>query len=124
MLSFFLVFIGGSIGATLRYLVSILTNKYLSITHWGTFIINIVGCIFLGFVTTLALNHSNFIASNLKLFLTTGIAGGFTTFSTFGYENITLLKNGDIFKSLLYVSSSFIFGLLAICGGYVLANLI
>jgi len=118
------VFLGGGIGASLRYLTFLASNKYFGITYWATFIINVLGCLFLGFVATLAINNPHLFDSNFKLFLTTGIAGGFTTFSTFSYENITLLRDGKIFKSLTYIVSSLVFGLLAVYCGFLLAKLV
>lgn len=116
MLELFLVFLGGSIGATLRYLLSCAALGLGSSYH-GTFIINIIGCLFLGFVTYIALKKENIINSNLKLFLTTGIAGGFTTFSTFSYESFTLIKSGNIQISIIYMLTSLFVGLFSIAFG-------
>jgi len=124
MLGYLLVFIGGSLGAGLRFLISHKANKHFGITYWSTFIINVTGSLFLGLIATLAANKTGFVSSNLKLFLCTGIAGGFTTFSTFGYENLVLLKEGQVLKSIVYVFSSLIAGLLGILCGYYLACLI
>lgn len=123
MFNLFAVFVGGGIGSSLRYAFSTLSKKHFGINCRATFTINIIGCIFLAFFSTLALKNSNIINHNLALFLTTGIAGGFTTFSTFSYENINLLKEGKILISFLYLSSSLIFGAMGIYFGYLLANL-
>jgi CrcB protein len=116
------VFLGGGCGASLRYLLGLLANKKLGITYWSTFLINVLGCLFLGFVTTLVINHPNLLHHNVYLFLTTGVTGGFTTFSTFSYENLTLLKEGEIQKSLLYMTSSLFCGVFGIYLGYLLAH--
>jgi fluoride exporter len=116
------VFLGGGIGASLRYLISLFLKKYFGITHWATFIINVSGCLFLGFITSLALKNVHLIDTYLKLFLTTGIAGGFTTFSTFSYENIDLLKNGKILNSVIYTTLSVILGIIAVYCGFLLGN--
>ncbi|MCK7484434.1 MAG: fluoride efflux transporter CrcB [Bacillus subtilis] len=101
MLSFLAIFIGGGIGAILRYFVSVLSNKYIGIDFpYGTLIVNIVGCFFLGLVIALSLSKIANINQNLLLFLTTGIAGGFTTFSAFSYESLTLLEKGEFLKKL------------------------
>lgn len=124
MFNIIVVFVGGGIGASLRYLFSLGAKKYFGITYWATFLINILGCLFLGFIATISINNPNSSYANLKLFLTTGIAGGFTTFSTFSYENIELLKEGKIATSFLYMSASLFCGLVGIYLGYLLASLI
>lgn len=116
------VFIGGGIGASLRYLFSLWVNKNFGLTYWATFLINVSGCLFLGFVATFAILHTNSSFSQFKIFLTTGIAGGFTTFSTFSLENINLLKEGNVLKSVVYMGASSFFGLLGIYIGFWLAN--
>lgn len=122
MFNIFAVFIGGGIGSSLRYLFSISSKKYFGINCRATFVINVIGCLFLAFFSTLAVKNSSWINHNLKLFLTTGIAGGFTTFSTFSYENISLLQEGRVLTSFLYLTSSFVFCSLGIYFGYLLAN--
>lgn len=118
------VFLGGGFGASLRYLFSLWASKIFALTHWATFFINVLGCLFLGFIATLISNHPNIINNKIYLFLTTGVAGGFTTFSTFSHENVILLKDGKIFQSILYILLSLFFGLLGIYLGFLLANLI
>lgn len=86
--------IGGFLGASLRYLVSIGAIKlFKSDFPLGTLIVNVVGAILIGFIMQLSLGVS-FITPNLKLFLTTGILGGLTTFSTFSFETISLFQSG------------------------------
>lgn len=118
------VLIGGGIGACLRYLFSSLAKKHFGITHWATFVINIVGCLFLGYIAAFAIKHPNFIEHNFYLLLTTGIAGGFTTFSTFCYENLELLQQGKILHSLIYFKLSLLIGVLAVSLGYALVHII
>jgi len=118
------VFLGGGLGASLRYLFGLLANKKFGMTYWATFFINVFGCLFLGVVTTLVFKHPNVMHHEAYLFLTTGVAGGFTTFSTFSYENLTLLKDGKILRSALYMISSLFCGILGIYLGYLLANLV
>lgn len=121
MLDILAVFTGGGIGASLRHIISVYSREKFGINCRATFMINIVGSLFLAFISTLAINHSHVVSPIIKLFLVTGIAGGFTTFSTFSYENINLIRSGRFFISLLYLSSSFIFSMLAIYFGYKLA---
>ena len=120
----FAVFMGGGIGAVLRYLFSVLARHKFGITYWATFLINVLGCVFLGAIMGLSLQQPNLIPLNLKFFLATGIAGGFTTFSTFSQENIDLLKSGKTYTSLAYIFSSLICGFAGIYAGFELINLI
>lgn len=124
MLGALAVFIGGGIGASLRHLFSLLAKKHFGLTHWATFYINILGCLFLGFVTSLAVKKPQLIESHFYLFLATGIAGGFTTFSTFCYENLVLLQEGKIFKSIAYMALSLTKGLVAVYLGYLLTKFV
>lgn len=86
--------IGGCIGSIIRYLVTIKsTNLFESNIPIGTLIVNIVGGFFIGMISELSMS-TDLISPDLKLFLTTGIMGGLTTFSTFSYETISLISDG------------------------------
>jgi fluoride exporter len=121
MLEILLVFIGGSIGSSLRYFLSCIAHDF-GCSYQGTFIINIIGCFFFGFVAYIALKKESIINPNLKLFLTTGIAGGFTTFSTFSYESFKLIQNGLIMTAWLYIVLSTLIGIAFALFGYSLAK--
>jgi fluoride exporter len=121
MTKFLAVFLGGSLGASLRYLISLIAHNY-GWSYQGTFVINILGCLFLGFVMYIALQKP--FNPDLKLFLTTGIAGGFTTFSTFSYEAFTLIKTYQIMTGLVYMLLSCVIGLAATGVGMFLAKLL
>lgn len=116
------VFIGGGIGACLRYLLALYGKKYFQFTCKNTFITNIVGCLLLGIILAGVNRIPHLLNPNFKLFLTTGIIGSFTTFSTFAYENITLLKDKEIFKSFAYTTLSLVLGLAAVFCGFVIVN--
>jgi len=106
---------GGLIGASLRYLISIYTARVLGTDFpYGTLFVNILGGFLIGFVMELSLG-TDLISPNLRLFLTTGLMGGLTTFSTFGYETISLFNEGS------YILGSLNAGLnLFLCLGFVI----
>jgi fluoride exporter len=111
-----LVFIGGGTGSICRYLFGREISKYLSLSFpFSTFIINILGCLTLGIFSTFLVKQG--LSENWKLLLATGFCGGFTTFSTFSYENYILLVSGNQLGFLIYSSLSFVIGLLAIVVG-------
>jgi len=86
--------IGGFIGASMRYLISMQSSKLLnSNIPVGTLIANVLGGFLIGVIMEISMS-TDLISPNLKLFLTTGIMGGLTTFSTFSYETICLLGDG------------------------------
>lgn len=104
------VFIGGGVGCVFRYLISLYFNKSsASIFPLGTFVVNMLGCLLLGFFFAVLMNKSE-ISSGLKLFLSVGFCGGLTTFSTFSWELITIFPQNQIL-ALLYGVISLIFGL-------------
>ena len=106
MQSYMLVFLGGGIGAAARYWLSGLIHERLgSGFPYGTLVVNIMGCFIIGLV--MGSMQERFLSHpSLRLFLTIGILGGFTTFSSFSYETIAMLKDGEIaFASLNILAS-------------------
>lgn len=110
--------IGGCIGASLRYII---TKQSASLFNFsiplGTLIVNVVGGFLIGMIMEISVS-TDFISPNLKLFLTTGIMGGLTTFSTFSYETISLISDG---RYLLGTANVFLNVFLSL-GGVVLAT--
>ena len=107
----FLIGLGGGIGSVLRYLTSVVIEKYYAtVFPLATLIINIFGCLLIGIIMGV-LEKNQVTDSAMKWLLVTGFCGGFTTFSAFGYENIRLLQNGSIFLPFVYISCSIILGL-------------
>ncbi|MEM6514992.1 MAG: fluoride efflux transporter CrcB [Bacteroidota bacterium] len=108
-----LVFVGGGFGSTLRFLI----GKWLNSTNdgipYGTFAANIIGSLLIGIILGFAVK-SDTISSNQTLLLATGFCGGFTTFSTFAYENHIFLKGGDFTLFAVYTILSFILGFAAV----------
>ena len=118
MKSFLLVFLGGGIGSSCRFLISnILNYNFKSFHYLGTFSVNIIGCILIGIVMGFLQKENNFNQNYLLLF-SSGFCGGFTTFSAFANENLDLIKSGNFSVFLVYVISSVIFGIAAAYLGY------
>ncbi|HMI07056.1 MAG TPA: fluoride efflux transporter CrcB [Flavobacterium sp.] len=117
-----LVAIGGAIGSVLRYLTSLFVQKfYASSFPLATFLTNILGCFLIGLIVGL-LDKNQLADSNLKWFLITGFCGGYTTFSAFGFENVSLLQNNHSGLALLYIGASIFIGLAAVWAGLSLAK--
>lgn len=90
LLSILAVALGGAIGSVARYLVSLWTAaRGWTSFPWATLIVNVVGCFLIALIMTIAARMT--MRTNLRLFLTTGIMGGLTTYSTFDYETTTLM---------------------------------
>ena len=116
-----IVFIGGGLGSSLRYIIS----KYLNAGHllpYGTFLVNVVGSLLLGIVLGWAIK-TNSLNSPINLLLAVGFCGGFTTFSTFSFENFTLIKSGDYLPFFSYFFGSLIIGILAVFIGILISKL-
>lgn len=93
------VFLGGGIGAVIRYLISVYTYKPNSGFPLATFLANILACVLLSII----LLSWKDVDPKTKLFLATGLCGGLSTFSTFSYETFDLIQSGQIGTSVLYV---------------------
>ncbi|MFB0938795.1 MAG: fluoride efflux transporter CrcB [Urechidicola sp.] len=116
-----LVFIGGGFGSVLRFLVGKYLNNAETGIPYGTFAANILGSLLIGIVLGLAAKNDS-LSPNQTLFLATGFCGGFTTFSTFAYENHVFLKSGDFTSFAFYTIASFVVGFLAVFLGLYLVK--
>ena len=113
MKNLIIIGVGGAFGAVARHLVGALVIRHVS---WafplGTFLVNLSGCFFIGLLYGIAVRYS-WLTLEWRLFLITGICGGYTTFSSFSFESISLVRQGHYTYFFLYVLGSVILGLLA-----------
>jgi CrcB protein len=113
-----LVGIGGSIGSVLRFLITLLIQKYFTSNFpWPTLLVNIIGCLLMGLIYKEYVLQQN---ENLRYLLMIGFCGGFTTFSAFALENVQLMQQQQWPLSLLYMALSIVLSFL----GFVLGTLI
>jgi fluoride exporter len=116
--------IGGFIGSVSRYGLSSLLYRVLGDRFpYGTMAVNVIGCFTIGLLMTL-FEDRWLVQPNIRLFLTVGILGGFTTFSTFSYETIEILRAGNFATGSINIFGSIIFCLGATWAGVVAAKLV
>ena len=109
-----LVFIGGGIGSILRFGTNSFINHY-AFNQLGTLVVNVLGSFLFGIIVAIGEDKSNYF----NLFLLTGLLGGFTTFSQFSYDVITLQSNDNLY-SIIYVFTSVLMSIsMAILGIYI-----
>lgn len=113
---------GAAIGANLRYGLGLwAAQRFGSAWPYGTFLINVLGCFCIGALLAFIATRQP-LNEPLRLFLVTGLLGGFTTFSTFGYESYTLITTGNWLGAALYIIASVGGGLLAVFLGAALVR--
>jgi CrcB protein len=118
-----LIGIGGFIGSIARYLTVVyFTKNFPSSFPYGTMAVNIIGCLLIGIVFGLS-NRFDWFTPELRLFLATGICGGFTTFSAFAYENVVLLQQGHYLQFAIYSFCSFAIGIIAVFSGLIISKI-
>lgn len=117
-----LVFIGSGVGGSLRFVISRLLASFIASAYpWGTFVVNVLGCFIIGLVNGW-FNNGSIPDTNVKLLLTVGFCGGFTTFSSFMNENLTLLRADNFPIFIAYSALSLILGMLSLWLGYYLSK--
>ncbi len=119
-----LVAAGGAAGSVARYLLAkALHDTPLGAFPLGTMAANILGCLAIGVVCGLSSGAGAPVGQDLKLLLTVGFCGGFTTFSTFMNESLTLCKAGDAALAAVYVGASVALGFAAVAAGLFVSKL-
>jgi len=115
--------VGGAVGAVLRFVVGGWVHRSLSgaMFPWGTFVVNIMGCLVLGLVNGLA-DARGVFGPEARLFLFIGLLGGFTTFSTFAFESMMLARDAELARALVNLVGQVVLGFGAAWIGYVLAR--
>jgi CrcB protein len=118
-----LVALGGALGSVARWLVARGAHRLLpaAAAHWGTFAVNVTGSFAIGVVATLALQRAQ-ISPAARVFLVTGLLGGYTTFSAFSWETLTLARGGQWPAALAYALGSLAGGVLAAFIGVAIAS--
>jgi CrcB protein len=122
MLNIILVAAGGAFGSVLRYLVGVVTLRWLGPGFpWGTLTVNIVGSFAIGLLTEAIARRFN-ASAELRLLLVTGVLGGFTTFSSFSLDTMALIERGAGVATIAYLAGSLGLSFLAIFAGLALGR--
>ena len=112
-----LVGIGSGIGGICRYLISLFMSQTHNGFPWGTFVVNVAGCLLIGILWGVTTRFHN-LSPAFSLFLMIGFCGGFTTFSTFSKEGLALLQANNYWMFSLYIVGSVVLGIIAVALGY------
>ena len=116
-----LVLIGGGIGSASRYLVSIAAGRWFGDSFaWGTMLVNLLGCLLIGFV--IGLVDRALLSRSFRILLVTGFLGGFTTFSSFSLESIRMISGGSLGKGIANIGINVVLGLALTLTGLITAS--
>lgn len=117
-----IVGLGGFFGAALRYIVSGVTQRFMGDFPIGTLIVNVIGGLLMGFIMEASTSLWP-VPMNVRIFLTTGILGGLTTFSTFSYETVSFISDGEFLMGGLNAGLNLMLALFACWVGKVIAQM-
>jgi CrcB protein len=121
-LNLLLIAIGGALGSVARYTLSIVILRVSgTLFPLGTFVVNVIGCLVFGAIAGAASQRVQ-LAPPMRLFLLTGILGGFTTFSSYAFESFTLVRDGQFLWASMNIAGQVIAGLAGMWAGYVVTN--
>ena len=123
LLQILLVGAGGFVGSVLRYTISGLVHRVIPFSGfpYGTLTVNIVGCLAIGLLAGLS-ESRQIIGPEMRLFLFIGLLGGFTTFSTFAYEGVEMMRDGGLARVLASVGGHVLVGFTAVWLGHALTS--
>ncbi len=124
LFGYLVVFLGGGFGAAIRHGVNRLALGANIDFPLGTMLINIAGCLVMGLLTSWFAFKGEASSQHLRLLLTTGILGGFTTFSAFSLDAAFLWQRGQVLQAAYYVGGSVVFSLIAVFGGLSLGRMV
>ncbi|AMM84476.1 fluoride efflux transporter CrcB [Martelella sp. AD-3] len=115
---------GGALGSVGRYLVGVLAIRLWGPQFpWGTFVVNVVGSLMIGLLVEAvarALNQS----AEMRMFMVTGFLGGFTTFSSFSLDAMTMIERGDLLHAVAYIAASLLLALIAVFAGLAIGRMV
>lgn len=120
---FIAIFLGGGIGSIMRYSTQLLIHERITVYNfpWATFTVNIAGSFLIGLFYALSAKFN--LPAELRLLLTAGICGGFTTFSTFSNDNLAMIRQGEGLMCMLYILLSVVLGIVACYAGGALGSM-
>ena len=115
---------GGALGSVGRYLVGVLAIRLWGPQFpWGTFVVNVAGSLMIGLLVEAvarALNQS----AEMRMFMVTGFLGGFTTFSSFSLDAMTMIERGDVLHAVAYIAASLLLALIAVFAGLAIGRMV
>jgi len=123
LIPLFYVGLGGMFGAVFRYLTTLVTQGVSMTFPYGTLISNLLGCFVIGIVATLAVG-STLLSTEARLFLMTGICGGYTTLSSLVYELAKFMEDGEFLHASVYFAATFVGAVMAFYLGTLLITLL